>query len=138
MSARIDEFCDSMLTALDGIEARAEGAKADIAAARQDGVDGFARKLHAAEQAVADQRDRVDAAGTKVRNWVDGESGPGDAAMRGWRDNMERGRLLMHADLAEASAHSAMIIAEAAIADAALATYQAIAARQHAATVATP
>ena len=83
MSARIDEFCDWMLTALDGIEARAEGAKADIAAARQDGVDAFDRKLHAAEQAVADQRDRVEAAGTKVSNWADGESGPGNAAMRG-------------------------------------------------------
>ena len=138
MSARIDEFCDWMLTALDGIEARAEGAKADIAAARQDGVDAFDRKLHAAEQAVADQRDRVEAAGTKVSNWADGESGPGNAAMRDWRDNMERGRLLMHADRAEASAHSSMIIAEAAIADAALATYEAIAARRHAATVATP
>ena len=51
---------------------------------------------------------------------------------------MERDRLLMHADRAEASAHSSMIIAEAAIADAALATYEAIAARRHAATVATP
>ena len=136
MSAGIDEFCDSMLTTLDGIKTKAEHARADIAAARQDGVNNFDCKLHAAEQAVADQRERVAAAGIKVRDWADGISGPGDAAMRGWRDNLEKGRLLMHADRAEASAHSSIILAEAAIADAALATFQAIAARRHAATVA--
>ena len=138
MSTKIDQFCETMRVNLNSMEAQLEQAKADIGKAQQDGAKAFDRKLAEARTAVEGQRNDVEAAGLKVRHWVTAQTDAGEAMLRDWKDKLgeqwDRGKLEMHADRAEASARSSMILAQAAIADAKLATFEAIAARQHAGT----
>lgn len=132
MSTKIDQFCETMRVNLNGMEAQVEQAKTDIAKAQKDGADAFDRKLAEAKTAVEGQRNAVEAAGIKVRHWVAAKTEAGEAVIAAWKDTFDKSKLEMHADRAEASARSSVIIAQAALADAKLATYEAIAARQHA------
>jgi hypothetical protein len=136
MSDKIDQFCESMRLGLNTMEAKIEQAKADIAAAQKDGAENFDRKLGQARTAVETQRNLAEAAGIKVRHWVAAKAEAGDALIQDWKDKFDKSQLDIHASRAEASARASVTIAEAAIADAALATYEAIAARQHAARAA--
>lgn len=141
MSTKIDQFCETMRVNLNSMEAQLEEAKSDIGKAQKAGADAFDRKLAEAKTAVEGQRNEVEAAGIKVRHWVAAKTEAGEAVIQGWKDKIgeqwDRSKLEMHADRAEASARSSVILAKAALADAKLATYEAIAARQHAATDAT-
>jgi len=138
MSTKIDQFCETMRVNLNGMEAQLEEAKSDIGKAQKAGADAFNRKFAEARTAVEGQRNEVEAAGTKVRHWVAAKTEAGEAVIKEWKDKLgeqwDRSKLEMHADRAEASARSSVILAKAALADAKLATYEAIAARQHAAT----
>jgi hypothetical protein len=138
MSTKIDQFCENMRVNLNGMEAQLEQAKTDIGKAQKDGADAFDRKLAEAKTAVADQRSDVEAAGIKVRHWVSAQADAGEAMLNQWKDKLgeqwDRSKLDMHADRAEASARSSVILAQAALADAKLATLEAIAARKHATT----
>jgi hypothetical protein len=121
---------------LTSMEAKLEQARAEIGTAQKDGVEAFDRKLAEARTAVEDQRNEVEAAGTKVRHWVAAKTEAGEAVIKEWKDKLgeqwDQGKIDMHADRAEASARSSVILAQAALADAKLATYEAIAARKHA------
>lgn len=138
MSTKIDQFCETMRVNLNSMEAQLEQAKTDIGKAQKDGADAFDRKLAEAKIAVEGQRNEVEAAGIKVRHWVAAKTEAGEAAIKDWTDKLgkqwDRSKLEMHADRAEASARSSVILAKAALADAKLATLEAIAARQHATT----
>ena len=138
MSTKIDQFCETMRINLNSMEAQLEQAKTDIGKAQTDGADAFDRKLAEAKTAVEGQRSEVEAAGIKVRHWVTAQAEAGEAVIKDWKDKLgeqwDRGKLEMHADRAEASVKSSVILAKAALADAQLATYEAIAARQHATT----
>lgn len=141
MSTKIDQFCETMRVNLNGMEAQLEQARTDIGKAQKDGAEAFDKKLAEAKTAVEAQRSEVEAAGLKVRHWVTAQADAGGAMLKDWQDKLgekwDRGKLEMHADRAEASARSSVILAQAALADAKLATYEAIAARQHATTDAT-
>jgi hypothetical protein len=117
---------------LNSMEAQLEAAKADIGKAQKDGAEAFDRKLAEARTAVEAQRNDVEAAGIKVRHWVAAKTEAGEAVIKDWKEKFDKSKLEMHADRAEASARSSVILAKAALADAKLATYEAIAARQHA------
>jgi hypothetical protein len=136
MSTKVDQFCETMRVNLNGMEAKVEEAKADIGKAQKDGAEAFDRKLAEAKTAVEGQRNEVEAAGVKVRHWVAAKTEAGEAMIKDWQDKFgaqwDRSKLEMHAERAEASARSSVIIAQAALADAILATYEEIAARQHA------
>jgi hypothetical protein len=134
MSTKIDQFCETMRVNLNGMEAQLEEAKTDIGKAQKDGAEAFDRKLAEAKSAVAGQRSEVEAAGIKVRHWVAAQTEAGEAVVAAWKEKFENGKLEMHADRAEASARSSVILAKAALADAKLATLEAIAARKHATT----
>jgi hypothetical protein len=131
MSTKIDQFCETMRVNLNSVEAQLEAAKADIGKAQKDGADAFDRKLAEAKTVVEGQRNDVEAAGIKVRHWVAAQTEAGEALIKEWKDKFDKGKLEMHADRAEASARSSVILAKAALADAKLATLEAIAARQH-------
>lgn len=131
MSTKIDQFCETMRVNLNSVEAQLEAAKADIGKAQKDGADAFDRKLAEARTAVEGQRNDVEAAGIKVRHWVAAKTEAGEAVIKEWKDKFDKSKLEMHADRAEASARSSVILAKAALADAKLATLEAIAARQH-------
>lgn len=137
MSTKIDQFCEAMRVNLNSMEAQLEQARSDIGKAQKDGAEAFDRKLAEAKTAVDGQRNDVEAAGIKVRHWVAAQAQAGEAVIRDWKDKFDKSKLEMHADRAEASARSSVIIAKAALADAKLATYEAISARQHATTDAT-
>ncbi len=132
MSDKIDQFCDSMRTNLNAIESQVERVKSEMATAQKDGMAIFDRKLADAHKAVEDQRNDAEAAGIKVRHWVNAKREAGEAVLESWKASFDKGKLEMHAERAEASARSSVIIAEAALADANLAAYEAIAARRHA------
>jgi hypothetical protein len=136
MSTKIDQFCETMRVNLNGMEAQLGQAKADIGKAQKDGAEAFDRTLAEAKTAVEAQRSEVEAAGIKVRHWVAAQADAGEAMVKDWKDKLgeqwDRGKLEMHADRAEASARSSVVLAQAALADAKLATLEAIAARQHA------
>lgn len=138
MSARIDQFCETMRVNLNAMEAQLQQAKTDIGKAQQDGADAFDRKLAEAKTAVAGQRGEVEAAGLRVGHWVAAQTEAGEAMLGDWKDRLgqqwDRSKLEMHADRAETSARSSVILAQAALADAKLATLEAIAARTHAMT----
>ena len=138
MSTKIDQFCETMRVNLNGMEAQLEEAKSDIGKAQKAGADAFYRKLAEAKTAVEGQRNEVKAAGIEVRHWVAAKTDAGEAVIKEWKDKLgeqwSRSKLELHADRAEASAKSSVILAKAAIADVKLATYEAIAARHHAAT----
>ena len=131
MSTKIDQFCETMRVNLNSVEAQLEVAKADIGKAQKDGADAFDRKLAEARTAVEGQRNDVEAAGIKVRHWVAAQTEAGEAVIKEWKDKFDKSKLEMHADRAEASARSSVILAKAALADAKLATLEAIAARQN-------
>ncbi|TFU05867.1 hypothetical protein EUV02_02245 [Polymorphobacter arshaanensis] len=137
MSDKIDHFCDAMRDNLNAVEAQIERLKSDIGTAQKDTVEGFERKLAEAQAAVTSQRNGVDAAGIRVRHWVTANREAGAAVIQGWKDKVDTGKLELHADQAEESAKSSVVIAEAALADAMLATYEAIAARHQANLAAT-
>jgi hypothetical protein len=136
MSTKIDQFCETMRVNLNGMEAQLEQAKSDIGKAQKDGAEAFDRKLAEAKSAVEGQRSEVEAAGIKVRHWVTAQTEAGEVMLKEWKDKLgqqwDRSKLELHADRAEASARSSVILAKAALADAKLATLEAIAARQHA------
>jgi len=131
MSTKIDQFCETMRVNLNSVEAQLEAAKADIGKAQKDGADAFDRKLAEARTAVESQRNDVEAAGIKVSHWVAAQTEAGEAVIKEWKDKFDKSKLEMHADRAEASARSSVILAKAALADAKLATLEAIAARQN-------
>ena len=131
MSTKIDQFCETMRVNLNSVEAQLEAAKADIGKAQKDGADAFDRKLAEARTAVEGQRNDVEAAGIKVRHWVAAQTEAGEAVIKEWKDKFDKSKLEMHADRAEASARSSVILAKAALADAKLVTLEAIAARQN-------
>ena len=131
MSTKIDQFCETMRVNLNSVEAQLEAAKAGIGKAQRDGAEAFDRKLAEARTAVEGQRNDVEAAGIKVRHWVAAKTEAGEAVIKEWKDKFDKSKLEMHADRAEASARSSVILAKAALADAKLATLEAIAARQH-------
>lgn len=138
MSTKIDQFCETMRVNLNGMEAKLAEARADIGNAQKDGADAFDRKLAEAKTAVAAQRSEAEAAGIKVGHWVAAQADAGKAMLNDWKDKIgdqwDRSKMEMHADRAEASARSSVILAQAALADAKLATLEAIAARKLAAT----
>ena len=135
MSTKIDQFCETMRVTLNSMEAQLEHARTDIGKAQKNGAEAFDLKLAEAKTAVEGQRSEVEAAGLKVRHWVHAQADAGEAVPKDWQDKLgerwDRSKLEMHADRAEASARSS---ARSAIADAELATYEVIAARQHATT----
>ncbi len=132
MSVKIDQFCDVMQTKLNAIEAQIERVKADVNSAGKEGLALFDSKLAEARAVVESQRNHVEAAGIKVRHWAVAKREAGEAVIAGWKGDIDRTKLEVHAERAEASARSSVVIAEAALADANLATYEAIAARRHA------
>lgn len=132
MSPRIDQFCETMRFNLNGMEAQVEQARADIGKAQKDGAAAFDLKITEARNAVDAQRAQAEAAGMKVRHWIAARTEAGEAVIQGWKDRFDTANLELHADNAEAGARASVIIAQAALADATLATYEAIAARQHA------
>lgn len=138
MSTKIDQFCETMRVNLNSMEAQLGQAKADIGKASKDGAEAFDRTLAEAKTAVEAQRNDVEAAGIKVRHWITAQAEAGEAMVKGWKDRLgeqwDQGKLELHADRAEASARSSVILAQAALADAKLATLEAIAARQHVTT----
>ena len=129
MSEKIDKFTESLRVNLTKIETQLHGIKEDLSVERRKDSAAIQSKLVAARKNLEAAKADVKAAEGKAQIWIKAKQEAGTAVIQGWKDKLDHHQLDRYADRAEDNAASANSIAEAAVADAAVATYEAIWAR---------
>jgi acyl-CoA reductase-like NAD-dependent aldehyde dehydrogenase len=129
MSAKIDQFTESLRLKLTKWESQINGLKADIETVERDGEATIESMLKAARLSVESQGEAVKAAGAKAKNWLKAKEEASVAVVQGWKDKHEQHKLEHRAERAEDSAGAAIYLAEAAITEAIVAIYEAMEAR---------
>ena len=129
MSAKIDQFRDSLNAKLTKIQSQIDGVKAEVKTDYQQKQPALAEKLGAARANVAAKKQEAKGAAAKAEDWVKAKAEAGADLIQTWKDKHEKNKLDRYADRAELNAEAAIYYAEAALADAIEASYEAIAAR---------
>ena len=130
MSDKIDRFTESLRVNLTKIETQLHGIKEDLSAERRRDAAAIQSRLEAARKDLATANAGVKAAEGKAQVWIKAKQEARAAVIQGWKDKLDHHQMDRYADRAEDNAASANWIAEAAVADAAVATYEAIGARR--------
>lgn len=129
MSERINHFTESLRLNLTALEDQLTAVKADLAASRQEDAAIVRSKLDTARKALEFRKAQAQTAQGKAQAWLKAKEEAGAATLRGWKEKHEKNKLERHAERAEDNAESAIFFAELAMADAAIAVFEALEAR---------
>ena len=129
MSEKIDKFTETLRVNLTNIERQLHGVKEDLDAERHKDAAAIESKLESARKSLETAKAGVTGAENKVQLWIQAKRDAGTAVLQGWKEKLDQSQMNRYADRAEDNAAAAHSIAQAAVADAAVATYEAIGAR---------
>ncbi|MDJ0777131.1 MAG: hypothetical protein QNJ85_04650 [Gammaproteobacteria bacterium] len=121
LHARLDDVVDALSAAQNNLEAAPKEAETEIRA-----------RLDAARSKIGTRQQEVEAARSRITDYVATKKAEIEAQVAQWKANREQDRLVMRAELAEEYAESCLLVALASAADADEAVLQAIAARKDA------
>jgi hypothetical protein len=134
MSERIDQFADSLGERLTTIEKMIDEAKIGLKEAKDTDSD----ELHSHSQSVRHKFEAAKhvakTAESTVTRWLKAKDTSGTSVVHGWKDESESRKLELQAVSAEDNAEAGIYLAEAAIVNAVVATYEAIDAQRAAET----
>ena len=129
MNTSVEKFRETLRTKMTKLEGQLEGIKSDLKTGEQEDKVAIQAKLKAAKLGVQRMAKEVRAAEAKAGKWIKAKEQSGSSIIQGWKSRFEKAKLDHHANKAAHNAVAAVSIAEAKIANAALATYEAIDAR---------
>ena len=129
MSTKTEQFRDSLNAKLTKIQSQIDGVKSEVKADYQHKQAALTEKLNAARASVAAKKQEAKAAEAKAQDWIKAKAEAGADLIQTWKDKHEKSKLDRHADRAEQNAEAAICYAEAALAGAIEASYEAITAR---------
>jgi hypothetical protein len=129
MSTKTEKFRDSLNARLTKIQSQIDSVKSELKANYQDKQAALAKKLDAARAGVAAKKKEAKAAEAKAQDWIKAKAEAGADLIQTWKDKHEKSKLDRHANRAEQNAEAAIYYAEAALANAIEASYEAITAR---------
>ncbi len=132
MGQRIDQFCEDLRLKLTNIESGLGGLKAKIDGKAQNAEQEARSHLEKVQKRIEQNRTKVSAAQTEVKNWVEGRKTATRDTIADWKAKRETGKLQNRADKAERYAAAAIDIALAAADEAEQAALEAWLARQDA------
>lgn len=132
MGQRIDQFCEDLRLKLTTIDSGLGGVKAKIDGKAQNAEQEARSHLEKVQKRIEQDRSKVTAAQTEVKNWVEGRKTATRDAVAEWKAKRETGKLQNRADKAERYAAAAIDIALATVDEAEQAALEAWLARQDA------
>lgn len=129
MSAKIDQFCESLRQQLTKLESRVEQAQANLEAAPKKTEQALKEQLAEAKANIEAKKQEAEDAKTKLETWIEAKKTETEASIEEWKTKREQEKLIARADRAEEYAASAIVFALAAIEEAEVATLEAVGAR---------
>lgn len=129
MSVLANQFADSLRIKLVKMGGQIDGIKADVKLGKSEDHASIENKLKMAKLGVKTMGKDLKSAETKMQNWLKAKEKSGVSVIRGWVSLFDKNKLDRHAKTAEENAVAAISLAEGKIAEAVLATYEAIDAR---------
>lgn len=129
METTIEKFTETLRNKLSKIEGQLETVKSDFQAGQIEDKAAIKAKLKSAKLNVKSFSKDVKAAESKAKNWLKAKEKSGESVIKGWKAKFDQSKLDRHAKSAEENADAAISFAEAKIADAIYAVYEAIDAR---------
>lgn len=135
MGQRIDQFCEDLRLKLTNIDSGLSGLKAKIDGKAEAAEQDVRSHLDQVHRRVEQDRAKVSAAKTDVKNWVAKEKTETSATIAQWKAKHEASKLQDRADQAERYAAAAADVAVAALDEAEQAALEAWLARQDADSV---
>lgn len=129
MNTTVDQLRESLRTKMTKIEGQLGEIKSEIKMSAKEDKAAIQSKLKAAKMGVQSMSKNMKAAETKAGRWIKAKEKSGSSVIQGWKNKFEKTKLDRHANSAADNALAAVSIAEAKIANAVLATYEAIDAR---------
>jgi len=130
MGQRIDQFCEDLRVKRTNIDSGLGGLKAKIDGKAQNAEQEARSHLEKVQKRIEQDRTKVSAAQTQVKNWVEGRKTATRDTIAEWKAKRETGKLQNRADTAERYAAAAIDIALAAVDEAEQAALEAWLARQ--------
>jgi hypothetical protein len=128
----VDRFSESLQATLTKMDQQLDSVKSDLVAMRQHDKAAIQARLQAVRLSIEDGKLQAQAAEGKLKGWLRAKEEAGVAVIQGWKDKREQSKLEHHAERAEGNAEGAICLAEAAMTNAILATYEALDARMSA------
>jgi hypothetical protein len=132
MSAKVDQFCDSLRDRLNAIEARVGSVKENIEAFPEHAEKAFQSQLANARTKLKAEQQRIDLARAHLKAYAEQKAAETREAVSEWKANREVRKLNARADRAEEYAACALVVAAAGIDEAEEAILNAIVARMEA------
>ena len=129
MSTQIDQFCEDLrvnMTMIDdnlrAVKAKAAGTTDEAQRAARQQMDSLQKKIDAAKAA-------VETAKPKINKWVELQKTTAQSKIAEWKVKGDQKSLEMRADMADAYANAASVVASSAVDEAAKAALEALLAR---------
>jgi len=132
MGQQIDRFVEDLRVKLTNAKSRVDGLKAKIDEKAQNAGQEVRSHLDQVQKRIEQDRSKVLAAQTEVKNWVEARKTATAAKIAEWKAKHETKELQDHADWAERYAAASIEVALAAIDDAEQAILESWLARQDA------
>ncbi len=132
MGQQIDKFVEDLRVKLTNAKSRFDGLKAKIDEKAQNAGQEVRSHLDQVQKRIEQDRSKVSAAQTEVKNWVEARKTATAAKIAEWKAKHETKELQNRADWAERYAAASIDVALAAIDDAEQAALEAWLARQDA------
>ena len=114
MSAKTDQFFDSLKEKVNGVERRLDELKASLVSAKNESQAAVQAKLNKAKAALDAKKQELDAARARVKQNVAEIKGTTAAKLEEWKANHEQQKLEHRAAITEAYAADVLFIAAAA------------------------
>ena len=135
MGQRIDQFCEDLRLKLTNIDSGLGGLKAKIEGKAQNAEQEARSQLERVQKRVEQDRTKVSAAQTELKNWVEERKTATRDKIAEWKTKLETSKLQNRADKAERYAAATIVVALAAADEAEQAALEAWLARQDASSV---
>lgn len=129
MSAKIDQFCESLRQQLTAIETKLNHTKADLETVPQEARQIVQTKLEDAKTQLAENKRKAEDAKVTMQQWLEAKKVEIQSQVDDWKTQREVEKLGSRADRAENYAASAIVFAAAAVQEAQIAVLEAIEAR---------
>ena len=129
MSQKVDQFCEKLRKDLTGVEDRLNQIKQQIDTANQETRSAIEAKFAKTKAKVEAEKKQVHDAMAKVKSRIEEKKAETHDKIEEWKANREQHKLDKRADRAEDYAAACIIVAADSVAEADLATLEAIDAR---------
>jgi hypothetical protein len=130
MSERIDQFADSLAQRLNTIEKMIDEAKIGLEEATGTDSNELPSNSQSVRHKFEAAKHVAKCAESNMTKWLKAKDASGTSVVQGWKDECESRKLEHQAASAEINAEAGIYLAEAAIVNAMIATYEAIDARR--------